>query len=215
MAVLASALAAREGGSFAWADGLAGADPPDLAAHRVLEASSGTVEDGAIRPEELLPPASGAESVAHWLLQDPLAADAGSRLDSYLKLPSLLQRLISRSTAPSGRAVVVLTNLDGLPGWAVDRAFGAPEVHATLRREGVFLVVTVRGQPSDAIRARFDRIYRIDAGAEEAWPDARVTSERGGADDGLPPGRRLGERLPWLGLSGTPLKGSIAGHRLR
>jgi hypothetical protein len=217
MAVLASALAREQVGKFGWADFTATPEAPEPAARRVLEESSETTPDPHVRAEELLPPGDGMRAMSAWLVREPLSAEAAARLAAYLRLPSLLQRMVSRVLAANARAVVVLTNVDALPGPTAEVALAAADVRETLRREGVTLVVTFRGTPSNALRTAFDRVYRVEGRDEQAWQEARVTLERGEPDDGLPAGELLGRRLPGLGRSGTPVEGqdAIPGHRLR
>jgi hypothetical protein len=217
MAVFASALAREQVGTFGWADFTATPDAPDPGARRVLEESSELGRDPHVRVEDLLPPGETASTMSTWLVRDPLAAEAAARLAAYLRLPSLLQRMVSRVMAANAQAVLVFTNVDALSSSVVERALGSVEVHETLHREGVTLIVTFRGTPSDLLQAPFDQVYRVDGQPDQVWQDARVTLERGEPGDGFPPGETLGRRLPWLGLSGSPVEGQrpIPGHRLR
>ncbi|MGA8274797.1 MAG: hypothetical protein WB789_09770 [Thermoplasmata archaeon] len=217
MAVFASAIAREEVGTFGWADFTAPPEAPEPGARRVLEESSETRHDPPIRAEDLLPPGDGVSAMSTWLVRDPLAAEATARLAAYLRLPSLLQRMVSRVMAANARAVLVLTNVDALPDSLVERALGSVEVHETLHREGVTLIVAFRGTPTDVLRAPFERVYRVEGRPDQVWQEARVTLERGESGDGFSPGESLGRRLPWLDLSGNPVDGqhSIPGHRLR
>ncbi len=217
MAVFASAIAREEVGTFGWADFAATPEVPDPGARRVLEESSESGPELHVRVEDLLPPGDEAHSISTWLIRDPLSTEAVARLAAYLRLPSLLQRMVSRVMSRNARAVLVLTNVDGLPGPTAEVALASTEVHATLRREGVTMIVTFRGTPSNALRSAFDRVYRVDGRVEQPWQEARATLERGEPGDGFPAGELLGRRLPLLGLSGSPAEGSesIPGHRLR
>lgn len=217
MAVFASALAREEVGSFGWADCASAPEHPDPGARRVLEESAESASEPTVRPEDLLPPTAGPAAIASWLVRDPLAAEAMARLAAYLRLPAVLQRIVSRVTTVNARAVVVLTNVDALPGPAVERALGLVEVHETLHREGVTLVVTFRGDPSNVLRAPFERVYRVQGHPDQVWQEARVTMERGDPGNAFPPGEALGRRLPWLSLSGSPVTNDVPlrGHRLR
>ncbi|MCI4372602.1 MAG: hypothetical protein L3K02_03030 [Thermoplasmata archaeon] len=217
MAVFASALAREEVGTFGWADFTGPEETPTPGARQVLEASSDTPREPSVRAEDLLAPTGAVGGLSTWLVRDPLSAEAAGRLAAYLRLPSLLQRMVSRVMTINARAVLVLTNVDALAIPTVERALGSAEVHETLHREGVTLLVTFRGTPSDLLRAPFERIYRVDGHPGQVWQDAPVTLERGESGDGFPPGAPLGRRLPGLGLTGTPAEGQspIAGHRLR
>jgi hypothetical protein len=189
LSVLAAGLAEDEVGSFGWAD-CATADrsaPGD--GRRLLELTAESVSDGPVRPEELAPPTNPPTRLADWLVRDPVGAEATARLAAYLRLPSLLQRAVARITTRNARAVFVLTNADALPDDALERALGSAEVHATLRREGVTLIVTYRRTPSAILHAPFDQIYRVDSGTPPDWRSALVVTERGPRE----PDRRLGE----------------------
>ncbi|MCI4343336.1 MAG: hypothetical protein L3J92_04375 [Thermoplasmata archaeon] len=217
MAVLASALAHREVGGFRWADGAAASRLPETEALRVLEEGSGQGSGPRVPAEELLPPGAVQSDFRDWLELDASDSEAVLRLSAFLRLPSVLQLLIARAPEPAGRVAIVLTNVDALPIPALENALGQPEAHDTMRREGVLLFVTFRGSPSVALRTPFDRIYRIEGHRGQMWQEATVTVERGEGADGLSPGRSLGERLPWLGLSGSAVETPVAipRHRLR
>jgi hypothetical protein len=217
MAVFAAALARQEVGSFGWADCSAAPEVPEPGARRVLEQNAETGRESGVRSEDLLPPHDGGPPLSEWLVSDSLATDTRMRLAAYLRLPSLLQRMVSRVTTINARAVLLLTNVDALPGPAVERALGSDEVHETLHRESVTVVVTFRGEPSDRLSAPFDRVYRVEGRPDQVWQDARVTLVRGEPGDGFPAGESLGRRLPGLGLLGSPVEGQppIPGHRLR
>ena len=183
----------------------------------MLEAGSGQVSGPHLPPEELLAPSVARSDFGDWIQPEAIESPDVLRLSAFLQLPSVLQSLIARAPESTGRTAIVLTNIDGLPIDALENAFGRSEAHETLRREGVLLVVTFRGSPSDALRTPFDRIYRIDGRRDQSWREATVTVERGEGRDGLNPGRSLGERLPWLGLSGSEAESPsvIPRHRLR
>jgi hypothetical protein len=217
MAVLAAALARDQVGSFGWADFTPTPEAPDPGARRILEENSESRPDPPARAEELLPPGDGVRSMSTWLVRDPLAVEAAARLSAYLRLPPLLQRMISRVLSVNAQAVLVFTNLDALPDSTVERSLGSVDVHETLHREGVTLIVTFRGAPGARLRAPFDRIYRVEGRVDRPWQEAPVTLERGEPADGFPPGETLGRRFPWLGLSGSPADAQrpIPGHRLR
>jgi hypothetical protein len=217
MAVFASALAHEEAGTFGWADFIAAPEAPEPGAQRVLEESAHIDLPAPARADELLPPADSARTVSTWLAGDPLAADAAARLAAYLRLPSLLQRIVSRVVSVNAQAVVVLTNVDTVESSTLERTLGSPEVHGTLHREGVTMIVTFRGTPTELFQAPFDRVYRVEGQPEGAWQDARATLTRGEPGDGFSAGETLGRRLPWLGPSGMWVEGQrpIQGHRLR
>jgi hypothetical protein len=217
MAVLASALAFREVGAFRWAEGALSTELPEPAALRVVGVGSGPSEGWRVPTQELLPPTFAEEDLKQWLLPEPPDQALVDRLGAYLRLPSVLQWLVSRAPEPGGRSAIVLTNLDALPVPAVEHALGPEQTHSTLRQEGVTMLVTYRGAPSDSLRRAFDRIYRVEGRADQLWQEALVTRERGEGPDGMAPGRSLGERLPWLGLSGSQAEPphGIPPHRLR
>jgi hypothetical protein len=214
MAVLAAALARDEVGSFGWADCAAAAEPPEPGARRVLEESAAAADSSLVRPEDLLPPRTDAGHLAMWLAPDPLSAESGARLAAYLRLPSVLQRMVSRVTSVNARAVVLLTNVDAIPAATRDLALGPAALYETLRREGVCLLVTFRGTPPENFREPFDRIYRVEGRPDQPWQEAWVTPERG---EPATAGATLGHRYPGLSLSGSPFETDppIRGHRLR
>jgi hypothetical protein len=217
MAVLAAALAHREAGGFRWADGARSTEMPDPAALQVLEVGSGQPEGMRVPAKELFPPTIQADHQLRWLLRDPPDRDLVARLEAFIHLPSILQGLVARAPEPDGRSAIVLTNLDALPITDLERALATDATHATLHREGVTMFVTFRGTPSDPVRDSFDRIYRVEGRPDQAWQEAVVSLERGEGPDGMASGRSLGERLPWLGLSGSPAEPPprIRSHRLR
>jgi hypothetical protein len=217
MAVLAAALARQEVGSFGWADCTAAAEVPESGARWVLEEGSEASYAPRVVPDDLLPAHVDDGGIGAWLVRDPAGTETAARLAAYLRLPSVIQRMVARTVSSNARAVLVLTNVDALPGISVDRSLGPIETHETLHREGVTLLVTFRGNPTNILRAPFDRVYRVDGRADLPWQEARVAIERGGPDDGLASGETLGTRLPWLGLSGSPLgdQRPHPHHRLR
>jgi hypothetical protein len=217
MAVLACALARREVGAFRWADGAPASERPEPEALRVLAEGSGQDPGWHVPPGDLDPPGISLEGLRHWLHSEAADIAARLRLEAYLRLPSILQQIVSQAPEPGGRSAIILTNVDALPPPGLESALGEPGTHATLRREGVSMFVTFRGSPPAALQVPFDRIYRIDGQPQQVWQEARVTVERGGGPDELASSRSLSDQLAWLASPGDEAESphGIPHHRLR
>ncbi len=217
LTVLATTLARAEVGSFGWADCAGTQHPSDPAARRVLVDTGGAVAGPSVDVRELSPPSGAAAGIATWLVRDPVAAETAARLAAYLRLPAVLQRIVSRVTSQNARAVVVLTNIDALAGPELDHALGAVEVHETLHREGVTLIVTYRGSPSAILSAPFDRVYHVENDPGLPWRESTVQVERGGPGETTGTEWTLGDRVHEpapLPAPSDPV-GGIPPHRLR
>jgi len=217
MAVFASVLARERLGAFGWLDCSAQSAALDPVTRDALGESLPTGLSSPIGQEELIPPRDGEHLLRQWLIDDAVSTEVVTRVGAYLRLPSLLQRLVSRVAAADGRAVVLLWNVDALPRSALELALGSADVHEILRGEGVSLIAAFRGEPSGPLRAPFDRVYRIESTPGESWQAARVTQEQGEPGDGFSAGTVLGRRLAVDGSIEPPsdLNGPIPGHRLR
>jgi len=200
-ALWAAGLAHRTDPSFAWADltpTLPGAQKDD----RLLMArsSTGTWINGA-RPEDARPPTVSLSAVEALVRDVPRTEGGPDRLKGFLGLPSLVQLLAARATRPDGGATIVVLGIDAIPPSLLARTFGAPELHATVRREGITCVVTYRGTPSPRLLERFDAAFRIDAPPGGDWSSTIVQATRGAFPPELHHARLLKEQWSVLDLS--------------
>jgi hypothetical protein len=203
MSILAGALARSAQTPFAWARCSESVEPLDEQTQQWLREHSQFDGKSPVDPRELELSRARDPENSGLLLPDSLPEPERNRLNEFLTLPPLFQRLLARMISAQGRALIVLTNVDALPSYSQSQGLTGPSVHGVLHREGVTLVVTFRGSPASQFVRVFDEVYAVDTPPHTAWADARVTRERGDPARGTPMAGSLRE---WLYRLGTPEK---------
>jgi hypothetical protein len=181
---LATGLALRSHGAFAWADCAAPALAEDNPTHWIL--SRGDLRPGADRVDEA---ALGPAAWSWTGLRDLVALDGGaeeSRLTGFLELPELLQRLAARAPEGGGRAAILLANVDRLPAGSATGSLERAAVHRRLHEGGVTLVVTALVPPGADLRAAFDRVVRLEVPEGTSWAHGLVALEKWPGAEPLP-----------------------------
>jgi hypothetical protein len=206
MAILASALAQREQAPFTWVHCSEPGERLEEVARRLLVENSATGREEWVDPAEWEPPSGRGATLSDLIVPESISDRDRTRLVAYLALPSLLQRLASRSMTTQGRTSIVLTNIDALVPPIEEKALGRREVHAVLHGEGVTLVVTYRGAPSAHLQKLFDEVYAVDAPQATAWADARITRQRGDPARGTPAAGSLREWMFRLGVPANQMR---------
>jgi len=216
LSIFAAALARFHQSPFDWQHCSASTDGLGATALRLLGDLSGRHRALPVDPRELMRPPAYATSLARLVALESIPPTERTRLDDLLRLPILLQRLLSSAPHADGSSLLVLTNVDALPLSVAEDGLARAEVHEVLRRERATLVVTYRGVPPGSLRSAFGRVYRVETPASSSWEEAVVTTERGAPPDPMPTPATLRELLPWLGLPGvaTAGPGPSSGHFL-
>jgi hypothetical protein len=213
MSILAAGLARHARSTFGWANCSGTTDGLEFVALQLLRENSDSGRASRVDPRELTAPPPYQDELGRIVVPETLPPAERSRLDNYLALPLLLQRLLASARAPEGRTILLLTNLDSLDPRITEAALSRPEVHEILRREHVSLVATYRGVPPARLLDVFDRAYRTDSVAGSAWDETGVTMVRGAGRTGAPSPAPLRELLPWLGLTPDPTSERGTGSR--
>jgi hypothetical protein len=178
MTMLAAGLAQRESPEFAWADCARSTARWELPVRTLATNGSGTLRPEAVEPRDLEPHAIRPGAIRE-MVRLPAGGDrVRDRVLEFLRLPDLLQRLVASGAAGISPSPIVLTNVDRLPDDIVRTSLEDPRTHEALRREGVPLLVTYRGEASPGLRHPFDRVVRVTQGSAPAWTDASVQPER-------------------------------------
>ena len=173
---VAVGLALRSAPSFAWADC---ADPSLSVALR----SRAWVERRAGRPvvervdPALLRPANLERVILRHTVVPAGPSDEGRLLD-HLAMPELFQRLAARAISGDGRGVILVANVDTLSDALRANTVEMGRLHRTLHDEGLTVIVTSRGGPSDAVEQEFDRIYRVEVPPNAPWFAGTLTEEK-------------------------------------
>jgi hypothetical protein len=201
MSVLAAGLAELVRPEFAWANCAGSPSQWEDSVARMMERRSRGRRAEATQPSDLQMHEAPSEAIARVVVPESLPGEQRQRLVEFVRLPPLLQRLISNA-APGGDAVsVVLTNVDGLPDPVVATTLASPELHDSLHHEGITLLVTFRGIPSLLLKEAFDQIYRVELPRAGSWMHSSVTSERGLESPDLLLPQTLAEAWTILGLN--------------
>jgi len=178
MAMLAAGWAHRESPEFAWADCARSTAHWELPVRTLAATGVAKVHAEAVDPRDLEPHAIRPGAIRE-MLRVASGADPGrDRVLEFLRLPDLIQRLIASGAAGLAPSPIVLTNVDRLPDEIVRASLEDPRTHEALRREGVPLLVTYRGEAPPTLRLPFDRVVRVEQGSAPAWADAAVRPER-------------------------------------
>lgn len=199
MLMLAFGFARRVAPSFAWANFSTSTRALDGASRRMfVEGTEGRrVEYATVH--ELSTSAEGAHAFESLVRPDPSSTDLEGRLKAYLALPEIFQTFLSRTVSASGEEVVLLTNVDAVASVTARRALEHTELHDTLHREGVTLLVTYRGIPPSTLTRAFDEVFQVEH-LGESWPDALLAATRSKLLPGLLAPRPLRECWAALGL---------------
>lgn len=199
MSMLALGFARRVDRAFAWANFSLSNSALDGAVRRMfLDRTEGRRIEPATLSERSTPGEETRE-LETFVRPDPGSRDMESRLKSFLSLPDLFQKLLGRTLSPKGGGVILLTNVDAIPSAAARRTLELPELHDTLHREGVTLVVTYRGTPPVSLTNAFDEVFRVEH-LGKSWPDALLAATRSDLLPGLLAPRTLRECWSTLGL---------------
>jgi hypothetical protein len=199
MSMLALGFARRVDHAFAWADFSRPSSGLDGAVRRMFV--EGT-EGRRVEPATLSEPSRPVErphEVETILAPEPDSRDMESRLRAFLSLPELFQTLLGRTVSPKGEGVLLLTNVDSVTPAAARRTLELADVHDTLHREGVTLIVTYRGTPPESLTSAFDEVFRVEH-LGKSWPDALLAATQGELLPGLLAPRPLRECWSALGL---------------
>jgi hypothetical protein len=179
MSLLAAGFAELARPEFAWANCSGSTRGWERWIAELLEGHSTDRSDVEVSPREFRMFDAPAKWIERLVVPETIPADLRERLDDFARLPPLFQRLVSRFAPPEDRGSVVLTNADAFRSAVVDAALASARLHATLRREGVSLTVTFRGDPPSPVKEAFDQVLRVDSPRGAFWAEARVMSERG------------------------------------
>jgi hypothetical protein len=199
MSMLALGFARRVDRAFGWADFSTSPSALDGAVRQMfVEGTEGRrVEHAGL--SELSTPGEGRRELETFLIPDPGSRDFEGRLKAFLSLPELFQTLLGRTLSPRGEGVLLLTNVDAVSSTAARQTLELPELHHTLHREGVTLLVTYRGTPPGSLTKAFDEVFRVEH-LGKSWPDALLAATQSHLLPGLLAPRPLRECWPALGL---------------
>jgi hypothetical protein len=199
MSMLALGFARRVDRTFAWANFSTSTSGLDGAVRRLfVERTEGRREEHATL-SELSMPLKGPHELETFFLPDPGSRDLMDRLKAFLALPELFQTLLGHTVSSKGEGVILLTNVDAVFSAAARRTLELPELHDTLHREGVTLLVTYRGTPPGSLAHAFDEVFRVEH-LGNSWPDALLAATKSDLLPGLLAPRPLRECWPALGL---------------
>jgi hypothetical protein len=199
MSMLALGFARRVDRSFAWADFSAPSSALDGTVRQMfLERTEGRRVEHA-NLVDVAKPAEGSWRFETVLRSDPGSREMERRLRAFLSLPELFQTLLGRTVSEKGEGVVLLTNVDAVSSVAARRTLELADVHDTLHREGVTLLVTYRGTPPRSLTNAFDDVFRVEH-LGKSWPDALLAATQGDLLPGLLAPRPLRECWSALGL---------------
>jgi hypothetical protein len=179
MSMLAGGLARRFSPEFAWANASGSISAWEAPVRSLLVEGSPALHLESIDPAELEPHPVRPGAIRNLVDPEGMAPGAQAQLLEFLRLPVLLQRLVSRGSPEGGPSPVVLTNIDAFPSDFVRGTLGSPQVHEVLHRESVTLVVTFRGEPPTALSDAFDWLLRVESPMQGPWVDSLVRAERG------------------------------------
>jgi hypothetical protein len=177
--MFAVALARRGTGPFGWIHCARDLDRVGTEARRALSEGRDASAEVLSDPAEIAPPTPPRRPFSQFFLREPTTRALEDRLGAYLGLPLLLQRMVARLVAPEGHVPLVVTGAEALPARIAQDGLARRHVLMTLRSEGVSLVVTFRGTPSNPFRRAFPRVYRVEEVTGRSWRQARVTVEEG------------------------------------
>ena len=201
MSALAAGLAERVQPEFAWANCSGSTAHWDRSIAGMMERRSSGRGAELPRIGDLQMHEPAAEALDRVVIQESLPGSMRQRLIEFVRLPPLLQRLISFAAAGDDPASIVLTNVDGMPDHLLESSLASPSLHEALHHEGVTLFVTYRGTPTPALKGVFDQIYRVEPPRAGSWLHSYVTSERGLETPDLLRPQTLTEAWTILGLN--------------
>jgi hypothetical protein len=112
----------------------------------------------------------------------------------FLRLPYLVQRMVSRATPRDGPAVLLVTNADRAAHFYRGREEATETYMQMVKSLGVKPVLTYVG-PDWGKQFAIDRIFRVHDSPTEDWRSAIITTDRYSVPDGTVGSRptRLGE----------------------
>lgn len=119
-----------------------------------------------------------------------------------LRLPPLLQGLVTITPPLSTPVAIVLTRIDALPAGLARNTFGDPQLHETLHQNRVTLVATFQGRPALPLLHAFDQVFRVEEVHGKHWAESHVWSERYPGETELLLPQPL--RETWAGLKLNP-----------
>jgi hypothetical protein len=210
MSMLAVGFAARVRPAFAWANCSGSTTHWERAVVEALERGSVGHAPGRVDAHELRVLEAHPVAVDRLVVRDPQLELVRGRLVDFVRLPLLFQRLISQYGTPEAPISVVLTNADAFRSSSVETTLANPRLHETLRREGISLSVTFRGDPPSTMKEAFDHVLRVEPSGTGDWADARVMAERGLDETRLLLPQSLRDAWRILGLSPRLLTGARA-----
>jgi|GEM_PF-4845571 len=200
ISMLALGFAQRGRPQFAWANCAGSTHELELRTRELLDVHAGVGRWDSVEPRQLEPQSVRPEAVDD--LVEMGTDTSRSLLLNLLRLPPLLQELVSITPPLSDPVTIVLTRVDALPAGLARDTFGDPSLHDTLHRGRVTLVVTFHGTPALPLLEAFDRVFRIEEIRGKHWADSFVWSERDPAEIDLLLPQPL--RDTWSGLNLNP-----------
>lgn len=177
----AYAIAASSERLLLWLDPPKSPPDPHDASGRVL---GQLVDDGhhyLLRSPTELAPAPGVGDLSRWVVARPGSPDHDvGRLDDFLRLPEMVQRLLTEASGERRGLVLLLTNGDRISGFYPEDATSTQVYLRALKEMATKLVVGTTGL-ARTDRSVFDHIFRISRAVSGHWREARLTAEKGGA----------------------------------
>ena len=214
MAIFAAAVARHAGAPFGWIHCSGTTDGLGATARFFLEENSELHGPTPVDPRDLTSPPPYEAHLSWLVVPETIPPTELTRLNEYLRLPILLQRLLSSAHTLEGPTTLLMTNVDALPPSVAVEGLARFEVQEVLRREHATLVITFRGIPPAELSRAFDLLYQVERPSDAGWEEAVVTTERGAVAPDFSSPTTLRDLLPWLGLPGVPVSGSGPGHYL-
>jgi hypothetical protein len=154
-------------------------------------------------PSEFTLPNGLGPQLARWVERTSLEPTERQRLERFLQLPVLLQRLAAAAGPGSSPCAILLRHIEELGPDRLSDTLERPSLHETLREEEVTLVATYAGHPPVALRDAFASVLLLEQLAGEPWENAWLTVERG--TWAAVPHRRAPLRSQWVKLGFGPV----------
>jgi hypothetical protein len=130
-------------------------------------------------PSAFTLPEGPDRQLSQWVVRESLEPTERQRLERFLGLPVLLQRLASAAGPGPAPCAILLAHIEELGADRLAETLERSSLHETLREEEVTLVATFSGVPPSSLRDAFGSVLRIEQAAEDLWQNALLTVERG------------------------------------